>query len=225
MKLANSILYLFTLLLISCSSNNKNVKEGIIYYEIDYPKVKDNFFLYHVLPKELKTTFKDDFMELKIKKANLENTLIIDSKNKKITAHYNYGEIFTSMLSESEISKIIQKHPKYKITFTKEKDTLIGFNIKKAIAINPEFPKEKIDIWYTEDIKLNNSNWFNGFQKIPGVLLKYSVYQYGIKMEFKASKFENVTIPDSIVNLTRPGKIIPHKEFDSRINELFESFK
>jgi GLPGLI family protein len=226
MKLINAayLLVLFAFLF-SCAEEKKEVSEGIITYEIDYPEIKDNFFLYHVLPKELKTSFKNDAMELRIKKANMENTLIVDSKNKKITAYYNYGEIFTSNLDKNDIDKVIKKHPNYKITLTKEKDTLLGFDIQKAIAVDPKFPSKKIEIWFTEDIKSKNSNWFNGFEEIPGVLLKYSIIQYGIRMEFKAKKFESVTISDSIVNLNRPGKVISHQEYDKRINELFESFK
>jgi hypothetical protein len=44
-------------------------------------------------------------------------------------------------------------------------------------------------------------------------------------MDFVATKFENVTIPDSIVNMSRPGVKIPHYIYDKKINELFESFK
>ncbi|MFN5416346.1 MAG: hypothetical protein ACK5B9_04765 [Flavobacteriia bacterium] len=200
-------------------------KEGIITYAIDYPESKDNFFLYHVLPKELKTSFKGDKMELKIQKAIMENTIIIDNKSKKIAAFNNFEGMFCSELDANDIQKIINKHPNYKITFTNEKDTLIGFNIKKAIAVDPKKPQEKIEIWYTEDIKLKNPNWFNGFDKIPGVMLKYSIVQYDLKMEFVAKKFEAVTISDSVVSLKRKGTKIPHSEYDKMIQDLFDSFK
>lgn len=225
MKIFFNISFFFLFLLCSCDSTTNSVKEGIITYAIDYPESKDNFFLYHVLPKELKTSFKNNKMELKIKKANMENTLIIDSKNQEIATYYNYGEVFRSELTPQDIQQIINSHPKYKITFTNKKDTLIGFDIKLATAINPEKPKEKIELWYTDDIKFKNSNWFNGFEEIPGVLLKYSIIQYGLKMEFKATKFENVTISDSIVSKDRPGKKIPHELYDKKIIELFDSFK
>jgi GLPGLI family protein len=220
-----SFYLVFFLVLFSCNSKNDDINEGILTYEIDYPEIKDNFFLYHVLPKELKTSFKNEFMELKIKKANMENTLIINSKDKKMSAYYNYGDVFTSQLNEEDIQGVLSKFPDYKIKITEEKDTLLGFDIQKAIAIDPKFPEKEIELWFTNDIKIENSNWFNGFKDIPGVLLKYSIVQYGIKMEFKANKFENVTISDSIVNLKRPGKVISHKEYDKRINDLFESFK
>lgn len=211
--------------LASCGEEKTKPTEGVLTYSIDYPEAKDNFFLYHVLPKELKTSFKNDVMELKIKKANMENTIIVDSKNKKIASYYNYGEIFTSMLNDSDIQTVLNRHPKYKIEFTGKKDTLLGFDIKNAIAIDPKNPNQKIDIWYTEDIQVKNSNWFNGFQEIPGVLLKYSIEQYGLKMVFQANKFEAVTISDSIVSLKRPGNKIPHVEYDKKIVSLFESFK
>lgn len=222
----NAIPLLVLLLsLCSCNTGENKKKEGVITYSIDYPESKDNFFLYHVLPKELKTSFKDHKMELKIKKANMENTIIVDSKNKRIASYYNYGEIFTTELTPEEVNMVLTSHPDYKITFTNKKDTLLGFTIKQAVAIDPGKPGEKIELWYTEDIDFKNSNWFNGFGKIPGVLLKYSIVQYGLKMEFKATKFEDVTIPDSVVQLKRPGVKISHSVYDKKIMDLFESFK
>ncbi|MES2587370.1 MAG: hypothetical protein V4622_00235, partial [Bacteroidota bacterium] len=57
---------IFSLFVSSCSSDKKEVEEGIITFAIDYPESKDNFFLYHVLPKELKVSFDKNQMELKI---------------------------------------------------------------------------------------------------------------------------------------------------------------
>ncbi len=225
MKYSTLSLLFFLLVFSSCKHEEAPKTEGIITYSIDYPESKDNFFLYHVLPKELKASFKDNKMELKIKKANLENTIIVDSKNKGIASYYNYGEVFTTRLSPDEIQLVLASHPKYNITFTNKKDTLLGFNIRQAIAVDPRKPGEKIELWYTDDIAFKNSNWFNGFEKIPGVLLKYSIVQYGLKMEFVAKKFEAVTIPDSVVQLERPGVRIPHKVYDKKIMDLFESFK
>ena len=95
-------LLLFFFLFISSCNSNQEINEGIITYSIDYPKNKDNFFLYHVLPKELITSFKDNKMELKIKKANLENTIIIDSDSENIGAYYNYGDVFSCKLNKNE---------------------------------------------------------------------------------------------------------------------------
>lgn len=226
MKSSFLVSSLLSLLLMSCGDKDqKNVREGVLTFSIDYPDSKDNFFLYHVLPKELKVSLKNDKMELKIKKASLENTIVVDCKTKNICAFYNYGETFTSNLTDADENLLLAKQPDYKITLTSETDTMAGFDIKKAVAIDPENPNHKIDIWYTTDIRLKNPNWFNGFDKVPGVMLKYSVVQYGMRMEFKANKFEAVTVPDSIVTLSRPGKKIPHAEFDKKIMDLFDSFK
>lgn len=214
-----------SLLLISCNSNTEKISEGIITYAIDYPESKDNFFLYHILPKELKTSFKKDKMEMKIQKANLENTIIVDNNLKKISTYYKYDEELSANLTQTDIGRLINKQPQYKITFTGKKDTLIGFNIKQAFAIDPAKPDYKFELWYTEDILVKNSNWFNGFDKIPGVLLKYSIIQYDLKMDFVATKFENVTIPDSTVSFKRPGKNISHEKYDKMIQNLFDSFK
>jgi GLPGLI family protein len=182
--------------------------------------------MYHVLPKEMLVTFKDNKMELKIKKASMENTIIINSDDETMASYYSYGDVLTCLMKENEKQSLLKKQPNYKITFLKEKDTLLGFNVKKAIAIDPDRPYETIHIWYTDEIKLKKPNWFNGFEKIPGFMLKYDVIQYGIKMEFVAKKFNrDVEINDSILELKRPGKAINYHQFDSLIVNLFKSFQ
>ena len=216
---------LLSLTLFSCNEKKEKVSEGIITFGIDYPENKDNFFLYHVLPKEMKASFKNDFMELKIKKATMENTIVVDGKEKDICAYYDYGEIYSTNLTDNDKIVLLEKQPNYKIELTGEKDTLIGFDVLKANVINPDDPNIKFEVWYTKDIHFKNPNWFNGFDKIPGVMLKYKVIQYGMKMEFVAKKFEHVTVNDSLVTLRRPGKNVSHSEFDAKIVDLFESFK
>lgn len=225
MKLYALLLISSVFLIFSCVSKNE-VSEGVITYSIDYPNNKDNFFMYQILPKEMLVSFKDDKMELKIKKTSMENTVIINTNDETMASYFSYDKIFYCLLNENEKQMLINKQPKYKFTFLNEKDTLLGFNVKKAIAIDPDRPYETINIWYTDEIKLKNPNWFNGFKQIPGFMLKYDIIQYGIKVEFVAKKFSrNIEIKDSILELKRPGKIINYHQFDSLLVDLFKSFQ
>ncbi|MBI2258289.1 MAG: hypothetical protein HYU67_05260 [Flavobacteriia bacterium] len=164
-------------------------------------------------------------MEIKILKAGMENTVIIDNDFQKMFAFYNYDEAYTCLLNPKELKNLINSQPKYRIKFHKETDTLFGLTVKKATAINPDRPFDPVEIWYTNDISLKKSNWFNGFKEIPGVLLKYHIIQNGIKMEFSASKINEMNIKDSIVEMKRKGKKISYSKFDDLIDGLFETFK
>jgi hypothetical protein len=210
----------------SCSKNHgNNIREGMITYSIDYPELKDQFFIYQVLPKQLTASFKDNKMEMKIQKTNLENTILIDSDKKKMSAFFSYGNSYVTTLDKKDIKKLISTQEKYKIDFTKEKDTMIGLSVKKAIATKYGNPDEKIELWYTDQISFKNPNWFNPFHKVPGTLLSYSITKYGIKMEFKATKFQEISVHDSILTFNRVGEKINYLEFDKKMIDLFESLK
>lgn len=223
----NTVIFLlsFLFILFGCNSNNDKINEGILTYSIDYPSAKNNLFLYHVLPKELKTSFKNNRMELKIEKANMENTILVDNKKHRIAAYYNYGEVFSTNLTSSEIETLLKKQKTFEVKFTSKKDTLLGFTIHQAFVFDPKNPKVKSEVWYTKDIGVKNPNWFTEYRKIPGVLMKYSTKQYGLEMKFKASTFKPQAISDSIVMLERPGEKITHAHFDEKIADIFNSFK
>lgn len=164
-------------------------------------------------------------MELKIKKAAMENTIVINGKSKDLSVYYNYGETYQTQLTAKDKEHLISKQPKYIVKLTNEKDTLIGFNIKKALVTDPKNPDKEFAVWYTKEINFKNPNWFNGFDDIPGVLLKYEIVQYGLKMELVATKFERIPVADSLVSLKRPGVAITHSQFDKKIIDLFKSFR
>lgn len=216
----------FLLILTCCTSEERVVREGRVIYSIDYPNHKDNFFLYSILPKEMELNFKGDKMESRIEKANLKNVLLVDCNKKSVAAYFQYGEDACNVeLNVTDIEEMLNDQKKYTIRFTSEKDTMAGFNVKKAIATAVEDPSDKITLWYTSEIEVKNSNWYNPFKEVPGFLLAYSIDRYGIRMEFKAERFEDIEIPDESLKLNKTGKRIQYSEYNTILGELFQSFE
>ena len=58
------------------------------------------------------------------------------------------------------------------------------------------------ELWYTDRIKMSNPNWFGPFAEVPGVLMRYDVVQYGMRMRLNA------------LSVT-PGEVDPAK-FDTK---------
>jgi GLPGLI family protein len=221
------ILLSILLLLIGtgCSSEPRKVTEGRVVYSIDYPNHKDNFFLYSILPKEMELNFKGNKMESRIQKANLKNILLVDCNKRQVGAYFEYGDdIFNVALNPFDVNNMVSDQKEYKIKFTNEESMMAGFNVKKALATAVKDPADKITLWYTEEIALQNPNWYNPFKEVPGFLLAYSIDRFGIRMVFKAKNFEEVEIPDSQFELEKKGVSIPYDEYNKRMNELFQSF-
>lgn len=226
MKYIFTVGFFFFLILAGCAPEARIEREGRIIYSIEYPDHKDNFFLYSILPKEMELNFKGDKMESRIEKANLKNVLLVDCNKKSVAAYFQYGEDASNVeLNVSDIEEMLHDQKKYTIRFTKEKDTIAGFNVKKAIATAVKDPSDKITLWYTNEIEIKNSNWYNPFKEVPGVLLAYSIDRYGIRMEFKAKRFEAIEIADESLKLNKTGRRIQYSEYNKILGELFQSFE
>jgi len=226
MKYIFTVGFFFLLILAGCTSKARVEREGRVVYSIDYPDHKDNFFLYSILPKEMELNFKGDKMESRIEKANLKNVLLVDCNKKNVAAYFQYGEDACNVeLNVTDIEQMLNEQKKYTIRFTADKDTMAGFNVKKAIATAVKDPSDKITLWYTTEIEIKNSNWYNPFKEVPGFLLAYSIDRYGIRMEFKAKSFEAITITDESLQLNKMGKHIQYSEYNKILGELFQSFE
>src|SRR6218665_1015732 len=220
MKVLYSIpLLLSFLVLFSCGE--PKAEEGEIVYAVEYPEAKDNFVLYSILPREMTLTFKNGKMKTEIKRANFQNSMLIDCNEKKVSAYYQYSrDGFNVSLSDADVKKMKADPSEYKIVLKDEEKEILGLTAKKAIATSKADPKDIIEIWYTEEIGLENSNWFHPFHEIPGVLLEYSIDRYGTRMEFKAKSFDKKKVSDADLKLLLSKKDKSYNEYNLKLNEL-----
>jgi hypothetical protein len=72
------------------------------------------------------------------------------------------------------------------ILFTNDVDTVAGLPCKRAVAIFDRIEHPEIEIWYTDRIDLSTPNWYGPFAEVPGVLLRYEMMQYGMRMRLDA---------------------------------------
>ena len=215
-------------LLCSCTSKEEVINEGTIIYSADYPNHKKNIFLYNILPKEIEISFKNGIVRNDISRGNFQNILLFDCNKKQMDIYFQYGEeAFKTKLSPKEIQNMLDEQIKYDIRFTDETDTLAGFNVKKALAVNKTDKQDIITLWYTEEIELKNPNWYNTFKEVPGVLLAYSVDRFGIRMDYKATRFISKADESKKPLFTLPAKgtSISYDEYNQKMNSLFATFE
>lgn len=220
------LLLLIAIALSACTEQKRVVTEGRVIYTVEYPNHKDNFFLYSILPKEMTVNFKDGLMESRIEKANLQNILLVDCNQKQVSAYFSYGdEAYKVALQSADIKSMLNDQKAYSITFTDEKDTMAGFHVQKAIATAVKDPSDKIELWYTDEIQMQHSNWYNPFHQVPGFLLAYAIDRYGIRMEFRAKRFEETAVSKEELTAQKQGKVIRYAEYNTALGDLFKSFE
>lgn len=226
MKNCTIIFLLAALAAGSCSPEKRRVTEGRVVYSIEYPDRKDNFFLYSILPKEMTLNFKDGKIESRIQKANLQNVLLVDCNKKQMGAYFSYGiDQWNVSLTPTDVTQMIAEQKKYRIRFLPDRDTMAGFNVRKAIATAIADPGDRITLWYTNEIALKNPNWYNPFKQVPGFLLAYSIDRFGTRMVFRAVRFEDVEVGDEQLKMRDKGVSIRYKDYNQKLGDLFRTFE
>jgi hypothetical protein len=211
--------------LFSACSDDRPVTSGRVIYSIEYPNNKDNLFLYSILPKEMTVDFSDGLMKSTIGKANLRNELYVDCNSKRVSAFFGYGpEAYNVLLTQSDIRQLLADQAKYTIVRTEEKDTMAGFDVQKAVATAVGDPEDVIELWYTDQIRMNNSNWYNPFHEIDGFLLAYEIDRFGLRMQFRAKSFSRTELTAKELRRSNEGKRITYSEYNYKLSDLFKTF-
>lgn len=219
MRYNKSIFYFFLIILtLSCSSPTR-ISEGKIDFTITFPEFNadEHTFLAILLPKQQTYTFKDNQFHSQVKKAMVEINIISNSETNYFYSDlmFNEKQYFEGTISQDDLKK-------FEIEFTDKTDTIAGFNAKQAFAHSNELGT--IELWYTEDIVMKNPNWHTPYHEIPGVLLEYTVIQNGVTMHFRARKFYNEEINETIFTPSKKGTKVDFQTFQNELSVLFENF-
>ncbi len=218
-------IFLFAIsMLFSCEAKKEKLKAGTITFAMDYPDLKDRFFTYSIMPKEMILEFDNGKMKGTINKLGTENIFWTDCNLKSFSSYFNVGEdkLFSS-LKQEEIQMLKKDNEGFQISLTNETDTLCGFNIKKALAKNSA-KNLSFDIWYTEEIAIPNAQWFTPYDKVPGVILKYSMLRFGMKTEVKAVKITGIAPEKDFFKMNKNIQSTDYSIFKAKIDSITSQF-
>jgi len=105
-------------------------------------------------------------------------------------------------------------------TIKKTDDTIeiCGFNSRRAIINNGD---ETYDIYYTEDIQIEDPNITTPYSSIDFVLADFRVQLSKLKMQLRMKTHESVTIPASTYSIPDDYKEVSKETMEAIINSLF----
>lgn len=215
------VLYSF----ISCgkNTNTSNTIEGEIIYSIAYPNLDSNNIFFDMMPKTMDYTFSEDgtkseisagmglFKSSYIKLTNSENLFqTVKILNKKYQSSYT-TETFLAL------------NPKYKgIAFEETvRDTLLnGYNCK---VVKFNFPNDSTTrlVYYTTELGGENPNAGTPFERIPGVMLKYTIENFGVMMDFTADEITTNKIDKTTFEISKDYAEVSPKELKAQIEAIF----
>lgn len=190
-------------LLSGCGSSllDRKVGEGVIEYALTFPDYDPNGIMAGMLPERTTLSFSDEkqVAELSAGMGIFRTTMVTNDATKAMDYHLSLmGKKLVAHMVPRDLGIFNAENGTPTILYTQDTDTIAGYPCKRAIAIFDRIDQREIDLWYTDRIQLQNPNWFGPFADVPGVLLRYDMVQYGMRMRLDAISVS-------------PGKVDPTK--------------
>ncbi|MBN1250920.1 MAG: hypothetical protein JXR51_03240 [Bacteroidales bacterium] len=223
---------LFFIITAEISCNNKSYKEiseGEIIFDIEYLDSERENPLISLLPRKMVTEFKDN-SSYSLIEGFFGTFKIINIINYDLKKSYSLLQFMDKKyVYETDINNIAfgyESMGKSKMNLIDIKKQIAGYDCKKAIIVFEEpvneVVKDTIEIYYTQEIKIDNPNSNNPFKSIKGVLMQFTVNMTRINMRFTAQKVSSRKINQERFDIPPGFKKVSKVEMENIINEFNE---
>lgn len=225
MKHSSLILVLIIIALWGCNESSNDLTEGEIVYSIYYPEEDTNGLMYDMMPTEMNyifTKYKTK-SEITAGMGLFRSAYINDLKKNQLSQTLKMlNKKYQSTYQENSFNQLNPKFADLSIRFTDETDSILNFLCHKA-----EFTiggsDKNYSVYYTKEIGSPNPNTGTPFASIPGIMLKYTVENFGIIMEFTAESVHQKKIDSNDFKIGEEYAVIPPDELKSQIESIFQS--
>lgn len=210
---------------LSDKANTKEViTEGKIIYDLTYPKFTEDNIFTSMFPSEMLFKFKDNNSKNELKtKMNVFSTILLASNEKKTITHLvRIANKYSGLVMDSvEIMEEYGKKPDgMTITKTDSIKEIAGYACKHAHVSFKNDSAKAFDVFYTEEIGIEQPNWCTPFHEINGVLMEATVNQFNIDMHMVAREVVKESFPDEEFMVTKEFQPITVTE----MADIFQSF-
>jgi len=206
----------------SCKQKGgREINEGEIHYSIDYQGDVGSFK--GIMPKNLIVSFKDNKILFDIS-SPIGNSGIFTLTNPEKGIYDTYISLFSWRYYYA--AKQGERPPGFesmegmqirKISKTKE---ICGFKCSGAEITLPADHDKVYEVWYTNEIKVDNPNISNPFKDIDGVLMAFFFFMGDAQMYFNAETVYRKEIPDKTFERRDKFQRISKAEIDKFILKL-----
>jgi len=225
MKYFSFLLLLFVSILWGCDESSNDLTEGEIIYSIYYPEEDTNGLMYDMMPKEMNYTFTKEKSKSEISAAMglFKSAYINDLKNNQLSQTVKMlNKKYQSTYKDGTFDRLNPKFSNLSIHFIDEQYSILGFLCHKA-EFSLDTNGKKYTVYYTDEIGSSNPNSGTPFAEIPGIMLKYTVENFGIIMEFTAETIHKKKIDTSDFEIGEEYAVITPDELKNQIETIFQS--
>lgn len=203
------------------SSVGGGFDEGEIHYKIIYNN-PGNTLPMELMPNTLIVKFKDhrSIMEITAPIGNSGIYNFKDLKEEKTMTYISFLNIKYYYLGKTgEIPPGIDPMEDLKFIKTGKTSTIGGLNCKHAIAELPELDR-KFDIWFTNDINIDDPNNSTPYKDIDGVLVNFFYKMGDMIVEFEATAAYEREVQDKDFEKSDKYLRISRDDMDNIISKM-----
>lgn len=208
-----------------CSSIN-TVNSGKLSFKISYPDFdkENNQLTYMFLPKEQTVYFDEELMCSEIKKAMVEINFFTNNEDETLVTDFMFNTRSYAELKPEDKPLLAKMNQGYSLNKTVIRETeLAGFKCKVITVTLPD--GKKTELYYTDEIEIKNGNWFSPYKDLNETLLKYTVIQNGMKMEFTLKDYAKLLDEEKKkLKPSKPETEVSYLVFQEKIKEMFDQF-
>ncbi|CAN5368401.1 hypothetical protein BH10BAC1_BH10BAC1_09020 [soil metagenome] len=206
----------------SCGGNNgKAVDEGVIEYTASV--VDQANPMATLAPSKMIIKFKNNksCAEMSAGMGLFTTSFISDPEKKTLTQLVKLLNKKMSLIQNEAAIKKENDAYKFELTPLKTTKIIAGYKCQSAHVKMHDDLETEFDIFYTNELSIENPNFANPFHMIDGVLMEYQMKKFGLEMKFTAKTIKKEDIDDSEFELPDDYKPISAEE----MNTLFESLQ
>jgi GLPGLI family protein len=211
---------LLSFFLIGCNGGEEATgpTEGIITYDVSYPKPAADPFDQKMMPSEMTMKFKENksLTTLLFGMGFVQMAYLSDNEKKTITELNKFmGKKRAFVTDQKNLPNLLKEIPPYTIEYIENQNKIIaGYNCKKALIHVQVDPPYEFSVFYTDEIQIKDPNWCTPFKNIKGVLMEYQIEQYNIIMRFKAKTVELIDQEEGDFKMPADFKLVSQQDMD-----------
>jgi GLPGLI family protein len=196
------------------------ISEGNIEYNLQVIDNRNALLTNDMLPANMNMYFKDNKTCFNLSAFGVFSTdLITNSLDSSLKQTLSLmGKKYAVEGTKDSLSEFLKNEPTMTIELDSKTKKIAGYNCKHAMGTfhNPDFPA--FDIYYTEDIKIDNVNFYSQYAPIKGVLMEFNVFRYNVFMKLSAKQVNKQEVEDIIFETGNDYKKVSKTEMDSYFN-------
>jgi len=207
---------------------SSRLNQGTIDFELTFPHMEEGDALGSILPDRMEMNFKDGMYRTGFSAYGgvFKSSIVVDTKEQE---YKQMLKVFRKKLAckfdRTDIDELMREFPPMTIVPSNKVDTIAGYPCKHAIGIFEDLNQEEIDIYYTNEIALDNPNWCSPFAEIDGVLMAYEVDMFDMRMRLRALEVQSDNFELSHFDVDEDYKVVSYRYIRTEIEKLMSSFE